>query len=64
MSVPSRRMAHPVYEDWPEPRRWRHLQYVLAVLVQAALVLFVMFGILVLGAIAGAVVGVDMAVIR
>lgn len=60
--VDRRRQAHPMYEDWERPRRWRRLQYALAVLVQALLILAIMAGILALGGLAGAVLGVDMAV--
>jgi hypothetical protein len=57
---PRRDMAHPIYEDWPTPSRWRNLQYAAAVVVQALLILAIMAGILALGGLAGAVLGVDM----
>jgi len=46
--------------DWPEPGRRRHWQYALAVAGYTALILGVIAGILALGGIAGAVLGLDM----
>ena len=60
--VDRRRQAHPIYEDWPAPRRWRHVQFAIAVAGQALLILAAIFGILAVGLIVGAAVGVDMAV--
>ena len=57
------RQAHPAYEDWPEPSRWRHVQFAIAVLGQALVILAAIFGIAFVGLIVGAAVGVDMAVV-
>ena len=60
--VDRRRQAHPIYEDWPEPTRWRHLQFAAAVVAQALLIAAAIFGIAFVGLVVGAAVGVDMAV--
>ena len=62
------RMAHPVSpvpgEDWPEPSRWRRLQYPAAVAAYCFLLAVLLFGIAALGMLAGTALGLDMAVPR
>jgi hypothetical protein len=56
-------MAHRV-DDWPIPSRYARLQYAAAVVVMGVLVALSMLAILVVGAVAGAVLGVDMGPVR
>ena len=53
-------MAHPISDEWEVPSRYHHLQYGIAVVVMGVLVALSMLGILVVGGVAGAVLGVDM----
>jgi hypothetical protein len=55
-----RYQAHPSSSDWPVPARYARLQYAIAVCAMGVLVVVSMVGILVVGAVAGAVLGVDM----
>ena len=56
------RQAHPAYEDWPAPSRWRHVHYAIAVVMQALVILVAFFGIVIVGTVLGSALGVDMAV--
>jgi len=58
----NRYQAHPV--GWSRPSRFARVQYAAAVLVMGVLVVVSMLGILVVGAVAGAVLGVDMSPAR
>lgn len=57
-------MAHPVSDDWPIPSRYARLQYAIAVCVLGVAVALSMLAILVVGAVVGAVLGVDMSPLR
>lgn len=64
-AIDRRQMAHPRTDDlWIPPRRLERLQYAAAVLVMGVAVVVSMLAILVVGAVAGAVLGVDMGVVR
>ena len=60
--VGSRYQAHPLTDDWPRPVRYERLQFAIATVAYALALLCLFVGILVVGLVAGAVVGVDMAV--
>ena len=59
-----RMQAHPTSPragyDWPEPARWRRIQFPAATVVGVLVVLAAIGAVLVLGALAGAVLGVEM----
>jgi len=59
--VDRRRQAHPIYEDWPKPRRWHRVQFAAAVVVQAVLILCCIYGIAIAGTVLGTALGLDMA---